>query len=67
MEKRITIREWIINFLMEEYTHDDVQTQIKAGWWDWFCKDSSLRSKTYKMGRIIQKINGKGKVDLDNN
>ena len=67
MEKRITIREWIINFLMEEYTHDDVQTQIKAGWWDWFCKDSSLRNKTYKMGRIIQKINGKGKVDLDNN
>ena len=36
MEKRITIREWIINFLMEEYTKEDVQTQIKAGWWDWF-------------------------------
>ena len=67
MEKKVTIREWIINFLMERYSQEDVKTQIKAGWWDWFCKDSSLRNKTYKMGRIIQRINGLGKVDLDTN
>ena len=67
MEKKVTIREWIINFLMEQYSQEDVKTQIKAGWWDLFCKDSSLRNKTYKMGRIIQRINGLGKVDLDKN
>ena len=37
MEKKVTIRLWVINFLMERYSQEDVKTQIKAGCWDWFC------------------------------
>lgn len=65
MEDRISIRQWSGNFLSETYTSDDVRTQIKAGWYDWFCKDSSLRNKTYKMGKIVAKVQNRGKVDID--
>ncbi len=67
MEKKLTIREWAISFMEGQYESPDVKTQIKAGWWDWFCKDASLKAKTAKMGKIIVKINGKGKIDLDKN
>lgn len=65
--RKLTAREWSINFMMEMYSNPSRETQIEAGWWDWFCKDSSLKNKTYKMGNIIKKISGKGKVNLDKN
>lgn len=67
MEKKLSIREWSINFMTEQYSDASIKTQIKAWWWDWFCKDTSLRAKTYKFGKIIIKINGEGKIDLDKN
>lgn len=66
MERKLTTREWSINFMMDIYLEADVKTQIEAGWWDWFCKDSSLRYKTYEMGNIIRQFKDGGKVDLDN-
>ncbi len=65
MEQRITLRQWIECFKNDEFTMIDNKTQIKAGWYDWFCKDTSLRNKTYKMGGIIKQIKNGGKVDLD--
>lgn len=65
MEK-ISVKEWIVRFQNNEYESVDVRTQIKSGWYDWFCKDSTLKNKTYKMGRIIEKVKAGGKVDLDN-
>lgn len=67
MERKLTIREWSINFMMEQYSDASIKTQIIAGWWDWFCKDTSLRAKTYKMGKIIIQIKDGGKIDLDKN
>ena len=66
-EKKTTIKEWIINFLRGEYDAPDVQTQIKAGWYDWFCQDKSLAAKTEKLGRRLIKIAKSKKIDLDNN
>lgn len=65
MEKQITLSHWIQNFNQGEYDIKDTQTQIKAGWFDWFCKDSSLANKTKKMGNIIKQIKTGGKVDLE--
>lgn len=62
----ISVAEWINNFLNDEYTQKDFKTQVRAGWYDWFCKETSLRSKTYKMGQIIKQVKKGGKVDLDN-
>lgn len=64
--KNTSIREWSIRFLNDEFQSQDVKTQIEAGWYDWFCKDSSLKGKTYRMGSIIQQVKDGGKVDLDN-
>ena len=64
--ERINIATWIEKFLNGEFDSRDVKTQIKAQWYDWFCKDSSLMKRTKRMGNIIKKINGHGKVDLQN-
>lgn len=66
MEKRINVLAWIDRFNNGDFDIEDVKTQIEAGWYDWFCKDSSLLRKTQRMGRIIAKLNQGGKVDLAN-
>lgn len=64
--KEISIREWIQKFNSGCFGSNDRKTQIKAGWYDWFCRDYYLRAKTYKMGKIINQIKDGGKIDLDN-
>ena len=63
MEKQ-TLRQWIENFNSGTYDVSDRRTQIEAGWFDWFCKDTSLAAKTKKMGKIIKQVKAGGKVDL---
>lgn len=65
MKQETTLRNWIINFQNELYSSADRKTQIEAGWYDWFCKDTSLSNKTKRMGSIIKRIKDGGKVDLD--
>lgn len=62
----INVKQWQINFANNEYERNDFKTQVKAGWYDWFCKTESLRNKTYRMGKIISQIKPNGKIDLDN-
>lgn len=71
MKDRISIKEWIDKFLSGEFDKkdsfsEDIKTQIQVGWYDWFCKDSSLAAKTKKMGNIVRQIKSGGKVNLDN-
>lgn len=66
MKEDISIRQWQKDFFNGKFLLKDFQTQVKAGWYDWFCKQESLRNKTYKMGNIILKVEDGGKVDLDN-
>ena len=65
MKDRISINEWINKFLSREFDSQDVRVQIQAGWYDWFCKDSSLANKTKKMGNIVRQVKRGGKVNLD--
>ena len=64
-DKRIPLRTWIQRFNNNEFESLDVRVQIEAGWYDWFCRDTSLRNKTKKMGNIIKQIKDGGKVNLD--
>ena len=66
MEKKLPIIRWIDEFLEGNFDDEDVRVQILAGWYDWFCKDSSLKNKTKRMGNIIKKVQAGGKVDLEN-
>jgi len=68
MDERINIEQWLKNFENGDYEEGDFNTQVKAGWYDWFCKDTSLKNKTVKLGKILKKIveNGTDKFDPKN-
>ena len=66
MMERLRLFRWIDEFMEGNFDDADVKTQILAGWYDWFCKDSSLATKTKKMGNIIKQVKRGGKVDLEN-
>ena len=65
MKEEMNVREWQKKFSEEAFIDPSFQTQCAAGWYDWFCKDSSLAGKTKKMGRIIAQVKDGGKIDLD--
>ena len=65
MVDRISVREWQAAFNNGEFDAADLDTQIDAGWYDWFCKDTSLKNKTKKMGNIVKKVKDGGRINLD--
>lgn len=65
MRNEISLRTWIERFNNGDFDAKDVATQIEAGWYDWFCKDNSLATKTKQMGNIIKLFKDGGKIDLD--
>ena len=65
MTNEITLRNWIQNFNQGMYASKDRDVQIRAGWYDWFCKDTSLANKTKRMGSIVKQVKDGGKVNLD--
>ena len=62
--ENITVREWIRKFNNGEFEAKDFDTQCKAGWYDWFCRNESLAGRLKKMGNIIKDI--KSDYILDN-
>ena len=64
MAENISVREWKNNYLNGEYEGKDFHTQVKAGWYDWFCKDTALSNRLKKFGRIIAKVDNP--IILDN-
>ena len=65
MRNETSVREWQVKFSLSGFDNPDRRTQIDAGWYDWFCRDTSLANKTKKMGRIIKQVKDGGKVNLD--
>ena len=64
MKEKMNISRWIDEFNEGNFADADVKVQILAGWYDWFCKDSSLVNKTKRMGNIIKKVKDGGKVNM---
>jgi hypothetical protein len=65
MSENLKLSEWIKRYKEGSYDDPSVTVQIEAGWYDWFCKDSSLMNKTKRMGNIIKQMKQGGKVDLE--
>ncbi len=61
----ITIRQYIENFNNGDYDSPDIKVQCDAGWYDWFCKDSSLRNKTYSLTKKLLSIIDSPLFDID--
>jgi hypothetical protein len=55
-DDRISIQDWIRNFRGGMYDAKDRDAQINAGWYDWFCKDTSLAAKTQKLGKKLVQV-----------
>lgn len=54
---QISITEWIVNYQTGLYNCPDVDTQIRAGWYDWFCEDMFLQSRLNELGPKVEQIN----------
>lgn len=63
--KKMTTREFIKKFDNGDFDSSDIDVQCEAGWYDWFCKDSSLRNKTKMLGKKVKQISESPKVDKD--
>ena len=64
-EQEMNIREYIQRFDAGEFEAPDFNTQCEAGWYDWFCKESSLRNKTKKLTAKLKQILASPKINQD--
>ena len=53
-DNKITLRQYVEKFDNGEFDSKSTDVQCDAGWYDWFCKDSSLRNKTYSLTKKNQ-------------
>lgn len=54
-------------FLRGDFDRSDCKTQIEAGWYDWFCRDTSLAAKTQKLGKKALQLMKSEKIDIQKN
>lgn len=60
-----SIRDLINDFKNGKYNSDNVETQVSAVWFEWFCDDCDLFTKTYEFGSILCALNESSKINLD--
>lgn len=65
MADNIPLREFITRFEAGEFENPSRSTQCDAGWYDWFCKDTSLRNKTRFLGKRVISLAKSKKINLD--
>lgn len=56
MKEPMTLREFKTRYEADEFAAPDFQTQVRAGWYDWFCKDSSLAGRLKKLWTVIKGV-----------
>lgn len=60
------VNTFVGKFLDGQFKDASVRTQIDAGWYDWFCRDNSLVSKTRSLGKKVIQLLPSSKVDGEN-
>jgi hypothetical protein len=63
----MSINTFAERFLRGDFDLNDRKTQIEAGWYDWFCRDTSLAAKTEKLGRKVLQLMKSTKIDIEKN
>lgn len=54
-------------FLRGDFNDTSYLTQIEAGWYDWFCRNTSLPAKTQKLGKKVLQLMKSSKIDIEKN
>ena len=65
LEKRMSIKEFQERFKSGEFDGEDIMTQIKAGWCDWFCSERLLSKKTKTLGNFVLELKNSKRVNLE--
>lgn len=63
--RKIPLRVWQKKYAGGDFNSNDFDTMCKAGWYDWFCSDESLKGILNKMAPIVIKLQNSSKVNLD--
>jgi len=64
MEER-SLKEWLEQYKAGAFDSKNVGTQCDAGWYDWFCCDTSLAGRLKKMAPKVQQIAKSKKIDTE--
>lgn len=57
------LQQWIINYSNGMYDARDVDTQVNAGFFDWFCRDSALAGRLKKLVPKVLRVADSKKID----
>ena len=63
----MNIATFAVRFLRGDFDLNDRKTQIEAGWYDWFCRDTSLAAKTQNLGKKVLRVMKSSKIDVEKN
>ena len=66
MSDNFNIDTFALKFLRGEFNDPVVNIQIYAGWYDWFCLDTSLVNKTRSLGKKVLTLMASEKIDTEN-
>lgn len=56
MSDTLSVRQWQELFRSGAFRDKSRKTQIRAGWYDWFCGDAALAGRLKQIGRVVMRI-----------
>lgn len=63
MSKEMSLREFKRRYEAGEFVGRDFTTQVKAGWYDWFCSTGELADRLKKLWTVIRGVTADAILD----